>query len=528
MTQFSTISGVPGALRPPRKYLVRAGLGVVMLGALAVPLIYRYWPFRYRNIRPLLEAVLASKVTIDQYHLIFFPHPGFVAEGLTLRRNTAPDLPPIGSAQDLVVQTGWLDILMLHKRVLLVDVKGLHIIIAPVGSRGNHADFPPGSSRDFAGPKTPVDVFHLQDAMLEILRTDGGRYSYPIRDLRIENLRIGQAVSYTVDMQNAYPTGRIQATGSFGPITPKNLGGTPLSGKFTFSQVHLGEIGKLHGTLSGQGEFSGALAGIEAYATSDTPDFSVGRGRPVEVAAAAQSTINGLNTDIVLHRIEVKTGKTVVHAGGDIMGSPKVTDLDMTVMRGRAEDLLRPFLHDQVPITGVVWMKGHAHLAPSGHGAKFLQRLRMDGRFNVPAERLTNPRMEKQLTAFSQRAQSGNSGKSGPGEPEASGGTDAVSSLEGRAVIRNGVLSTRRVTFVMPGATADLNGTFNFHGGAVHLLGDVKMDSDISHVTTGFKSMLLKPLVPFFKRQKAGAVIPIAVTGVPHRYKVSQNLLHTK
>jgi hypothetical protein len=56
------------------------------------------------------------------------------------------------------------------------------------------------------------------------------------------------------------------------------------------------------------------------------------------------------------------------------------------------------------------------------------------------------------------------------------------------------------------------------------MLGDLHMQTDISHVTTGFKSFLLKPLAPFFKKKGAGAVVPIAITGSPGRYKVSQNV----
>jgi len=74
----------------------------------------------------------------------------------------------------------------------------------------------------------------------------------------------------------------------------------------------------------------------------------------------------------------------------------------------------------------------------------------------------------------------------------------------------------------------NLAGTFNLRGGGVHMLGDLHMQSDISHVTTGFKSILLKPLSPFFRKGHAGAVVPIAITGSPHHYKVSQNLLHHK
>jgi hypothetical protein len=80
----------------------------------------------------------------------------------------------------------------------------------------------------------------------------------------------------------------------------------------------------------------------------------------------------------------------------------------------------------------------------------------------------------------------------------------------------------------MPGASVDLNGTFNFRDRTVHLLGNLHMQSDISNVTTGFKSLLMKPLIPFFKKDNSGAVIPIAITGSPHRYKVTQNLLHHK
>ena len=62
----------------------------------------------------------------------------------------------------------------------------------------------------------------------------------------------------------------------------------------------------------------------------------------------------------------------------------------------------------------------------------------------------------------------------------------------------------------------------------MHLVGNLRMDSDISHVTTGFKSLLLKPLIPFFRKDNAGAVISIVVTGGPNSYKLSQNLLHKK
>lgn len=490
----------------------------------------KYWPYRYRNVKPLLESVFASRVTISHYRRTYFPHPGFVAQELTLYRNSAPDLPPIGSMQDLIVQGSWLDLLTLHERVRLVDVVELHVVIPPVGSRANHEDFPAGSSADFGGPSSVVEELHIHKAVLDIMRTDGSRYSYVIHEAIIRNLRKGEPFSYSVDMHDSSPPGRLQAKGSFGPIPPKNLGATPLSGDFTFSPVDLGGIGELHGTLSSVGHFSGPLAGVKIHATAETPDFAVSDGRPIPVAGSLECTVNGLNGNIVLNDVAMRIGKTVVQAQGEIAGSPKSTDLDLNVTEGRAQDLLHPFLEGEVPITGVVWVKVHAHLDPDGHGVTFFHRLRADGSFSVPKERLTSDALEQKVSDFSQRARGSKQGKadSSASDADPDGAADVVSSLEGQVEIREGVASTRRLMFQIPGASANLHGSYDFKNWSVHMLGDLKTQTDISHTVTGFKSLLLKPLIPFFKKKKAGAVIPVAVTGERGHYKVSQNLLHEK
>jgi hypothetical protein len=283
------------------------------------------------------------------------------------------------------------------------------------------------------------------------------------------------------------------------------------------------------------------LTAIEAKATSDIPDFAVGKGKPTHVAASAQGTVNGLNGDVVLHAVDVHTGATTVHVQGNIAGAPKATNLDLSVTNGRVEGILRPFLRDEPPVTGAVSLRSHAYLAPSREGLTFMQRLAVDGSFDIPAERLTNRSTEQQLSAFSERAQTHKSvaGASAPGDSpspspsyspshSANAPADVLSSIGGRARIRNGVVSAERISFEVPGAGIDLNGTFNLHTSTVHMLGNLRMEADVSHVTTGFKSLLLKPLIPFFKKDHAGAVIPIAITGGPGQYKVSQNLLHHK
>ena len=117
------------------------------------------------------------------------------------------------------------------------------------------------------------------------------------------------------------------------------------------------------------------------------------------------------------------------------------------------------------------------------------------------------------MTAFSQRGLVGEWGISW-----------LLPRLAGTAVALDLLFSSRKVT----GAEATLAGTFRFHGAVAHLTGDLKMDQDISHTATGFKSVLLKPLAPFFRKKNAGAVVPIAVTGTPGHYSVTQDITHSK
>jgi hypothetical protein len=144
-----------------------------VIAATGFYLIDAHWPYRYRNVDPLLQKIFASQIKIDHYHRTYFPNPGFVATGLTLRRNSVSDLPPVGSALSLVVQGRWLDLLLLSKCVRLVGVEGLHIVIPPVGSRAKQEDFPPGSSADLGGSTTVVEQFNIRGATLDIMRTDG-------------------------------------------------------------------------------------------------------------------------------------------------------------------------------------------------------------------------------------------------------------------------------------------------------------------------------------------------------------------
>lgn len=504
--------------RTLRYGIVGFALAVATLGVVfGVRFANEHWPYRYRIVKPLLEDVLGSQIVITHYHRTYFPHPGFVAEGITLRRKSAPDLPPLGSVEQLAVQGTWIDLLLLRERVKLVDMQGLHMVIPAPGSAANKKDFPPGSASDFAGPDTLIEQLKVHDGLLDIMRSNGKRFSFPVKELDLRGFRKGMAAEYMVVMDNALPSGRITSTGKFGPLNAGNLGQTPASGNYTFTAVRLSDIGELRGTLNSSGAFGGTLAGLEATGAAQTRDFAVSDGKPTPLSGNIRCTVNALTGEVVIHDVEVRSGRTIAKASGAIVGTPKITNLDFTA-QGRAEDALRPFVHSQVPIAGPASLHGHAWVGPSQEGLAFLQRLRVDGAFDVPAEIATDPATEKRATEISQHAQTHDD------DPNA----DALLSLQGPAQIRNGIASSKHLTFRVAGAQATLVGTFNFHNQVVDLTGNLATEAGLSHAVTGFKSVLLKPLDPFFKKGNAGAVIPIRVSGEPGQYHVEQNLLHGK
>jgi hypothetical protein len=501
-------------------------VAVAFLLATAVVLISANWPYRHRKIAPMLEDVLASQVTFSGYHRIYFPNPGFVATGITMRRKSAPDLPPLGHVDTMIVEGRWTDLLLMRERVQLVDITGLHIIVPAIGSKENQRAFPPGSGKDFDGPDTMIERLVIHTSRLDIMRQNGGQLTFPIKQIEIMKLHKGEAMTYVVDMQNAFPRGHILARGSMGPIHGRNFLGTPLAGEFAIAQMNLHDAGEISGTLDARGQFKGTLQAMEVETHAETKNFAVKDGKPTPVKGTMRCTLSGENADMTIHSIALNVGASTIEAQGAIKGSPKATNLDIRVDHGRVEDVMRPFIHGEVPISGPASLQSHAYLGPPGDG--FVARLRVNGSFFVPTEKVTNKKVEKDLSDFSRRAQGIKKPNDESESRNESSSSDVVSSLAGPARIENGVVSTPHLNFRVPGAQATLAGTYRLHNNEAHLTGDLKMDTDISHAETGFKAFLLKPLAPFFKKKNAGADVPIAVTGTPGHYQVKQNIAHDK
>jgi hypothetical protein len=91
--------------------------------------------------------------------------------------------------------------------------------------------------------------------------------------------------------------------------------------------------------------------------------------------------------------------------------------------------------------------------------------------------------------------------------------------LRGIFVLNNGLLSFSSLQFQIPGTHAAMTGEYSLDGNKFDFHGKLRMDAKLSQTTTGWKSILLKPLDPFFHKNGAGTELPFKITGTrsePH------------
>ena len=87
------------------------------------------------------------------------------------------------------------------------------------------------------------------------------------------------------------------------------------------------------------------------------------------------------------------------------------------------------------------------------------------------------------------------------------------SKMEGDFQLSGGVITLPALTYSVPGAIIQLNGTYGVDGGALNFSGYAKMQATVSEMVGGWKGMLLKPLDRYLKKDGAGTELPIHIRG---------------
>ena len=358
-----------------------------------------------------------------------------------------------------------------------------------------------------------VDRFVCANTKLIINTSRPGKppLEFDISDLRLKEIGPGQPLRFDATLVNPKPVGAIHSTGRFGPLNEKSPRESALAGDYSFTHADLGTLPGIAGILSSTGKYGGTLGRIEVEGQTDTPDFKIAvSGHRVPLHTDFHAIVDGTDGDTYLDPVKATVLHSSFTARGKIVRirNPQGHDVELEVVLGRArvEDLLKLGVKTDPPImTGVIAMRTKLSL-PAGE-EDMGKRLELEGDFHLPAAHFTNDKVQGRIDWLSRRSRGSSGVAQGQTEPV------VTSDLKGTFILSRGVLFFSYLHFLVPGTHADMTGKYSLDGDTFDFHGLLRLDAKLSQMTTGWKSILLKPVDPFFHKDGAGAEIPFTISG---------------
>lgn len=492
----------------------------ILVAFVAAILVARHYaePILKARVIETLSAHFHNRVELAAFH-VSIAH-GFQVSGQGLKifgkfdtNIHEPGIQPVIAVQEFRFRAGILDLLHTPMRIHRVDLAGLQLNIPPREQREENLKLKKAKIKIY------VDEFVCDEAQLIIntVKPDKLPLDFEISRLDMRQIGPGQAMHFDATLINPKPVGEIQSSGFFGPWQPEEPRETPVKGEYSFSNADLSTIRGIGGTLSSTGRYEGTLGGILVDGKTNTPDFRISvSGHAVPLETVFHAKVDGTSGDTYLEPVQAKILHSTLVAKGSVV---RVKDpkghrilLDVRVAPGRIDDLLELGVRTSPPVmTGAVELTTKFDLSP-GQG-DFSDRLRLAGNFHISQGHFNNEKVQSKVDALSMRSQ-GKPKKATDNIPD-----NVPSDLTGTFALRDGLLSFSKLDFEVPGANVNLAGKYSLDGNQFDFHGTARMKATLSHMMTGWKSVLLKPVDPFFKKHGAGTELPVKVTGTrsePH------------
>lgn len=495
---------------------------VIIIGLLVGYLALRAYEPKLRvEIIRAIEHKFDAKAELQSLDISLFPVVRFTGKNLTLWYKGRKDIPPLIQLQEFSAHSQLRGLFQEPKQISLVDLKGLVIQIPPKEQNQTQ----PANEKAQTQPKYPtpktvkVDELKIPNFVVARINSDGAILKIlpnkPEKDpLMFEMYKLtmtavgpNQPFQYESTLKNPKPPGLINAKGEFGPWNTEDPGSTPASGVYTFRDADLSIFKGISGKLSSNGKFRGVLERIDVNGTTDIPDFQVRTSNhKVHLQTEFKAVVDGTSGDVLLDPVLAKFGKTTMVCKGAIVKKKglqgKSIVLDVQMENGRIEDVVTLAVSGEPPIVGKIQFKSKMELPPGD--VDVIQKLRLDGSFGVGNAEFTTPTVQEKIETLSTKSR-------GIDEDEV---TDEriVSGLKGSFVLRNAIVTFRKLSFVVPGAAVNLEGTYSLASGKIDFDGTLQMQAKLSETQKGVKSLLLKVVDPFFRKGKT-TVLPIKITG---------------
>jgi hypothetical protein len=533
--------------RPPwwrRRWIVWTAVGIVVLaiaGVFGVEWGMRQiQPMLRRKVVETLSARFNSPVELDRLSLSMSKGVMVTGGGLRIlylagptKPDARPNAPPMLTVDSFEFGTGWRELLRPTTRVVSVKVRGLQVNVPPKGERGVAM---PDDPKRRGQPKLgiAVDTIECTDAKVVIETSKPGKkpLEFAIGRLVLTDVGAMQPFTYEAVLVNPKPVGNVRSTGHFGPWQDDNPRDTPLDGSYEFTHADLSSIHGISGILSSTGRFGGTLGNIAVEGVTETPDFRLDvSDHALPLHTEFRAVVDGTTGDTRLDAVKARVGRSELTAAGAVTRADGVTrsgrmpghttDLHVVMEKGRIEDMLVLGLKAHPPLMrGALALKTHILIPPGPVSVS--RKMRLEGTFELRGAEFNDAQMQQKVDAMSMRAQ---------GKPKLANVRDAevvASSMSGRFSQADGVADVSELHYEMPGAQVQMEGKIELVSSTFEFHGKVRTQATASQMTTGWKSLLLSPFDGLLKKNGAGLVLPIKVTGTRSTYDLRLDFPHDR
>ena len=499
---------------PVRRILIATcALLALTLTALAVWAV-RSTPRLRDRVVDALNQKFESQLSLESLDPDVFPKPRATGRGLTLRHKGRTDVAPLISIDAFETAASIRGLLQTPVRLDVVKIDGMTISIPPGGLNPGQKQSDESPHVPHSPPPSPImiDRIETKATRVEVHSRKPGRLPrvWDVHDLVMRDFGAEKGSPFEAGLMNPVPRGVIDTRGVFGPWHADEPGLTPVSGIYIFQNAEMDVIKGLGGTLASAGTYRGVLERIDVEGTTEIPDFSLDlAGQKVPLFTRFKAIVDGTNGDTILERVDARLNQSEIFAKGSIVRTQEVKgrhiDLDVRLAGARLEDILQLAVKAaKPPLTGRMDMTTHM-IIPAGD-ADVVDRMQLDGAFQLAQARFTNVNVQRQITTLSRR---------GRGEESDEGAEHerVVSNLRGRFRLSNGELSFSELTFAVPGSVVQLHGYYNLRSQEMNFTGDLLTDASLADMTSGMKSLLARIAQPFFRREGGGSRLPIRISG---------------
>src|ERR1700719_4568122 len=387
-------------------------------------------------VRALSER-FASRVELESIHVTAFPEMSATGEKLAIYYHNRSDVPPLIQIQQFTFHLGFMGVLRVPRHIRGVHLDNMVINVPPRGQPPGDPAPPPATKIRRPLPRITIDQVVCDNTTLLILPKESGKQplDFDIHDLVLGSVGAGKPFSFRGNLTNAKPVGEIRTSGKFGPWQVDDPGSTELSGSYTFTDADLGPLPGIGGILSSSGKYFGVLQSIEVEGFTDTPDFSIDPvGRAVPLHTEFSATVDGTNGNTYLHPVRATLIHSQITAKCSVVRVPEKQGhlilLDVVAPTAQMEDLLQLATKSTQPMmSGLVNLRTKMSLPPGK--VKVLDKLTLDGEFDVSDARFASSDVRDKLASFSRHAL---------GEPDNPDAGSAISDLRGKFGLKNGVI----------------------------------------------------------------------------------------